>query len=60
MENKVLFYDNESKCDICDSKNNLTVHIEDIIGNVHIFCIDCLIKIINNSPKNKIKTIKKF
>jgi hypothetical protein len=50
MNAKLLFYDNESECDICDSKNKVSAHIQDVIGNVHIFCVECLNKIVIESP----------
>jgi hypothetical protein len=51
MNAKLLFYDINKICDICDNENEKVVaHIQDIIGNIHIFCIECLNKIVLESP----------
>jgi hypothetical protein len=51
MNAKLLFYDINKICDICDDENEkVTAHIQDVIGNVHVFCMECLNKIIINSP----------
>jgi len=47
---KLLFYDKESECDICDSKNKICAHIDSILGETSIFCVECLNKIVLESP----------
>jgi hypothetical protein len=51
MNAKLLSYNINRICDICDNKNEkVTAHIQDVIGNIHVFCIECLNKIVLESP----------
>lgn len=47
---KLLFIDDGCECDICNEKNT-AAHIEDLIGNVSIYCIECLKWIIKSADE---------
>jgi len=42
---KLLFYEDERECDICDCKRPCAI-IEDLIGNCSCYCLQCLQDII--------------
>jgi hypothetical protein len=57
MNAELLFYD-ECECDMCDSKNNVTAHINTLGNDVLCICVNCLNKIVLESPskiENRIK-----
>lgn len=49
MNAKCLMYDDIGECDICDGRNKIMAHIQGIDGNVHVFCIECLDSIVQDS-----------